>query len=226
MYELLRWLNIRQQQSSRWSQRFRQYQKSTEAKESCGRTRTITDTTIFKTEVWTVGNSYSKTGIPKSSVHRVWTGMIAHESSMTMQYLTAQTIKTVFTDYNWEALPHLTTGKPCPTSQPGTPAPPYNWEPLPHLTTGNHWPTLLTALIWVPWFRSAPKAERIAAWSMISVFRNTQHSGDTTCRRAQMQSTNKWYTKITGHWEAIQGVDGKARCVINQNTFNLNNNEH
>jgi hypothetical protein len=143
------WLNIRQQQSSHWSQRFRQDQKSTEEKESCGRTRTIIDTTILKTELWTVGDSYSKTGIPKSSVHRVWTGMIEQESSMTMQDLTAQTIKTVFTDYNWETLPHLTTGNPCPTLNWET-APPHNWEPLstlnweplPHLTTENPCPTL------------------------------------------------------------------------------------
>ena len=138
------WLNIRQQQSSRWSQRFRQDQKSTEGKESCGRTRTIIGTTIFKTELWTIGDSYSKTGISKSSVHRVWIGVIEQESSMTIQDLTARTIKTVFTDYNWEALPHLTTGNYCPTLHLGTTAPLYNWEPLTHLTTGNHWPTLLS----------------------------------------------------------------------------------
>jgi len=41
-----------------------------------------------------------------------------------------------------------------------------------------------------------------------------------------MQSTNKWYIKITEHWEAVQGVEGKASCVINQNTLKLNSNEH
>jgi hypothetical protein len=41
-----------------------------------------------------------------------------------------------------------------------------------------------------------------------------------------MQWTNKWYIKIIGRWEAVQGVEGKASCVKNQNTFKLNNNEH
>jgi len=41
-----------------------------------------------------------------------------------------------------------------------------------------------------------------------------------------MQSTNKWYIKIIGRWEAVQGVKGKVSCVINQNTFKLKTNEH
>jgi hypothetical protein len=41
-----------------------------------------------------------------------------------------------------------------------------------------------------------------------------------------MEWTNKLCTKITGRWEAVQGVEGMASSVINQNTFKLNNNEH
>jgi hypothetical protein len=105
--------------------------------------------------------------------------------------------------YNGEALPRFTTGKRCLILQKGSTSSPYNREALPHFTTGKHCLTSLTELIRVPWFRSALKAERIAAWSMISVFRNMKRSGDPMCMTALMQWTNKWNTKITGRWKAV-----------------------
>lgn len=89
----------------RWSERLRLGTDSTDDKKRSGRPKTSTSNTSVA-----ILTTILESRIPKSSVHRVLSGVletrtVAARSTTTQRPHIAHTIKN-FTHYKWEALPH------------------------------------------------------------------------------------------------------------------------